>query len=67
MVNYLHSNNKADKVRLLIAAAISAIHATHFLTTRLILSAKLSKNEIISPSLVKCLEQLLLFIFCYSM
>ena len=45
MVDCWHSN----QARLLITAAISVIHLTHFLTTRLILSAKLSKNKIISP------------------
>ena len=49
MINCLHSN----QARLLIAAAaVSVTHPTHFLTTRLILSAKLSKNEIIS-SIIK--------------
>ena len=43
MVNCWHSS----QARLLITAAISVIHPTQFLTTRLILSAKLAKNKII--------------------
>ena len=43
MVNCWYSH----QARLLITAAISVIHPAQFLTTKLILSAKLSKNEII--------------------